>query len=106
MSSSAACTTHYNFFIVLASNPASHPQIIVKHGEEKMNKRFLVISLVVLALVVLVPLGLFVINGGGLETLTAGAYHWAGGAYHWAGGAYHWAGGAYHWAGGAYHWAG
>ena len=71
-----------------------------------MNKRFLVVSLIVLALVVLIPLGLFFVSGGSLDALTAGAYHWAGGAYHWAGGAYHWAGGAYHWAGGAYHWAG
>ena len=71
-----------------------------------MNKRFLVISLIVLALVVLIPLGLFLINGGGVDALTAGTYNWAGGTYNWAGGTYNWAGGTYNWAGGTYNWAG
>jgi uncharacterized membrane protein len=59
---------------------------------EKMKKRFLVVSLIVLALVVLIPLGMFVVHGGGLDALTAGFYNWAGGFYNWAGGFYNWAG--------------
>ena len=71
-----------------------------------MNKRFLVVSLIVLALVVLIPLGMFVINGGGLDALTAGTYNWAGTTYNWAGTTYNWAGTTYNWAGATYNWAG
>jgi uncharacterized membrane protein len=64
-----------------------------------MNKRVLVFSLVVLAFVVLLPLGVAFVNNGGLQSLTAAAYSWAGAAYSWAGAAYSWAGAAYSWAG-------
>lgn len=49
-----------------------------------MNKRFLVISLIVLALV-LIPLGLFVMNGGHVDTLIACTSNCIDGTYNWAG---------------------
>ena len=49
-----------------------------------MNKQFLVISLIVLALV-LIPLGLFIMHGGSVDALIACTANCTDGTYYWAG---------------------
>lgn len=57
-----------------------------------MNRRVLVISLIVLVLVILIPLTISFVNSGGFEGLTAATYNWSGPAYSWSGAAYNWGG--------------
>ena len=71
-----------------------------------MNKRALAISLVVLALVILIPLAISFVNSGGFEALAAATYNWSGATYNWSGATYNWSGATYNWSGATYNWGG